>query len=283
MSYSEDHIVLAAEYVLGTLDVEERGQVVTMMSVDADYRALVERWEQKLGELTAMVGSVEPPAGLWERIKAAAWGTTPQLPLVLPELPPPPPEPVAALVEDPAATAQVIQFRSRANRWRAFTGLASAVAAALLAVVALQVTRPDLLPDGLRAKPRIQTVEVPAALPAQFVAVLQKGADAPAFLLTVDTASKSFTVRRVGAEAEQGKSFELWLVSDKLPKPRSLGVIGDSDFTRRATLSSYDNDLINKATYAVSVEPEGGSSTGAPTGPVVFTGKLVETVPPAAK
>ena len=288
MSYSEDHIVLAAEYVLGTLDAEERNQVATMMAVDPDYRALVERWERRLGELNAMVGSVEPPPELWERIKAAAFGTASQLPLALPELPPPPPppEPVAAPVEDTVAAAQVIQFRSRANRWRTLAGLATAVAAALVAVVALQVTRPELLPDGLRAKPVIQTVQVqapPAQTPAQFVALLQKSPDEPAFILTVDTVTKAFTVRRVGAEPEQGKSFELWLVSDKLPRPRSLGVIGDSDFTRRPTLSAYDAELINKATYAVTIEPEGGSPTGVATGPIVFTGKLVETVPPAAK
>jgi hypothetical protein len=32
----------------------------------------------------------------------------------------------------------------------------------------------------------------------------------------------------------------------------------------------------------VTVEPEGGSPTGVATGPIVFTGKLVESVPPAA-
>ena len=34
--------------------------------------------------------------------------------------------------------------------------------------------------------------------------------------------------------------------------------------------------IISEATYAVSIEPRGGSPTGAPTGPVVFTGKLIE-------
>ena len=36
---------------------------------------------------------------------------------------------------------------------------------------------------------------------------------------------------------EPGKSFELWLISDKLPQPRSLGVIGGSDFTARPVLA----------------------------------------------
>jgi anti-sigma-K factor RskA len=156
------------------------------------------------------------------------------------------------------------------------------VAASLAGVIWLQAYRPDLLPENLRVKPKIQVVEVPAPaapLPAQFVAVLQQGAAAPAFILTVDTATKNFTVRKVGAAAEPGKSYELWLVSDKLQRPRSLGVIGGSDFTIRPSLAAYDSDTINTATYAVTLEPEGGSPTGIATGPIVYAGTLVESVP----
>ena len=152
-------------------------------------------------------------------------------------------------------------------------------------MMAMQVYQPDLLPDGIRPKPRTQVVEVQTPAPpaaAQYVALLQKDAGSPAFILTVDAATKNFTVRKVGAQPEAGKSFELWVVSDKLQRPRSLGLIGGSDFTARPVLSGYDNDLVNQATYAVSLEPEGGSPTGAPTGPIVYTGKLIETVPPAA-
>ena len=60
MPYSEDHIALAAEYALGTLDADERAQVETMMSGDKDFTAMVEAWEHKLGVLNQMVGSVEP-------------------------------------------------------------------------------------------------------------------------------------------------------------------------------------------------------------------------------
>jgi len=115
------------------------------------------------------------------------------------------------------------------------------------------------------------------------VALLQKDSASPAFILTVDAATKNFTVRRVGATPEPGKSFELWIVSDKLQRPRSLGVIGGADFTARPALASYDADTVSKATYAVTVEPEGGSPTGAATGPIVFTGKLIETVPPGER
>ena len=78
---------------------------------------------------------------------------------------------------------------------------------------------------------------------------------------------------------EPGKSFELWLISDRLPQPRSLGVIGTSEFTARPVLSSYDAGTINSATYAVTVEQAGGSPDGTPHSTPVYTGKLIETVP----
>ncbi len=299
MAYSEDHIALAAEYALGTLDAGERAQVETMMAVDTEFTAIVHAWEYRLGVLNQMVGSIEPRPIVWENIKAAIGHSAgSQTPLVLPEAPPsPPPEPPA----EPVATAvvaeappvamdrsidnsNVIELAGRAKRWRSVASVATALAAALIGMLAVQVYRPELLPDGLRPKPRIQTVEVktPAPQPvpsAQYVALLQRDGGSPAFILTVDAATKNFTVRKVGADAEPGKSFELWLISDQLPQPRSLGVIGGSDFTARPVLADFDAGTINSALYAVTVEQAGGSPDGKPHSTPIFTGKLIETVP----
>lgn len=287
MAYSEDHIALAAEYALGTLDADERAQVETMMSVDKEFTAMVEAWQQKLGVLNQMVGSVEPRAEVWDRIKTAIGHSEPQSPLLLPDAPPPPPPP-ANDISAPAApvdTSNVVQLSARARRWRNVATLTTAIAAALVAMIATQLYAPDRLPEGLRPKVRTQIVEVKTEVvpppSGQYVALLQKDSASPAFILTVDATSKNFTVRRVGATPQPGKSFELWLVSDKLPGARSLGVIGGNDFTTRPVLQSYDADTVNEATYAVTLEPEGGSPTGIATGPVVFTGKLIEAVPPA--
>jgi anti-sigma-K factor RskA len=297
MAYSEDHIALAAEYALGTLDADERAQVETMMAVDTEFTAIVHAWEYRLGVLNQMVGSVEPRPIVWENIRAAVGHAEPQAAMVLPETSPPPPPPLATDAAEPAPALEpsavaadnsnVIQLSGRVRRWRNVASFATAIAAALIAMLAVQVYQPDLLPEGLRPKPRTQLVQVKTpmqlALPsAQYVAVLQQNGGAPAFILTVDAATRNFTVRKVGAAAEPGKSFELWLISDKLPQPRSLGVIGGSDFTARPVLSSYDANTINTATYAVTVEQEGGSPDGKPHSTPVFTGKLIETVPASA-
>jgi anti-sigma-K factor RskA len=286
MDYSEDHIALAAEYALGTLDADERAQVEQMMTVDKDYAVVVERWERALAVLNQMVGLVEPRPQVWDNIRSAIGASGAQATMILPQTPeaavvPP----IAAAPAPQADTSNVIDLTRRAQRWRGVATAMTAIAAALIALIGVQVTRPDLLPAGLRPKPDVQVAQqapTPQQLAAQsqYVALLQTDASSPAFILTVDAATKNFTVRRVGAEAQIGKSYELWIVSDKFQKPQSLGVIGGDEFTTRAALASYDPDTVNQATYAVTLEPEGGSPTGSATGPIVFTGKLIETVPP---
>ncbi len=288
MAYSDDHIALAAEYALGTLDADERAQVETMMSIDKDFTAMVQSWEHRLGALNQMVGSVEPRPEVWERIRTAVGHSQPQAPLVLPE----PSLPSAALPIERSApvvdNSNVIRLTANIRRWRSIATATSAIAAVLVAMVGVGLSVPDLLPDSMRPRPRTQVVEAkappPAAKPsAQYVAVLQKEGGSPAFILTVDEATRNFTVRKVGASAEPGTSFELWLISDKLPKPRSLGVIGGGDFTSRPVLASYDADLVKNATYAVTVEQAGGSPDGNPHSAPLFAGKLIETVPPPAR
>lgn len=342
MAYSEDHIALAAEYALGTLDADERAQVATMMAVDQEFAAIVQAWEFRLGSLNQMVGTIEPRPVVWENIRreiartASSHDSTHeppamQEPPMLSDVPPLPassssessapeppsldgqqPEPLQSDSDaipdiapqfipqthapDPRVVpvtqvpivddTNVIDLESRVKRWRTIASAVGALAAALLVTLSLQIFLPDALPGALRPAARIRTVEVktpaaPLSAPAQYVALLQGPSGGPAFILTVDGATRNFTVRKVGATPEPGKSFELWLISDKLPRPRSLGVIGSGDFTARPVLSGFDADVVNGATYAVTVEQAGGSPNGQPTSAPVFTGKLIETVPPS--
>jgi hypothetical protein len=61
---------LAAEYVLGTLEPDERVRAHAMLDVDHGFRAMVRIWERRFGELHLMVEPVDPPPEIWERIKA---------------------------------------------------------------------------------------------------------------------------------------------------------------------------------------------------------------------
>src|SRR5271169_1243542 len=145
MEYSEDHIALAAEYALGTLDADERAQVEILMATDNEFAAIVHAWEFRLGVLNQMVGSVEPPPELWERIRAALGLTgQQQAPPVLSEEPPP----MAPMIlqdmilqdlepgEAPPPIAEpsnVVQLAGRVRAYRNIAAAMTAIAAALLA------------------------------------------------------------------------------------------------------------------------------------------------------
>ena len=116
--------------------------------------------------------------------------------------------------------------------------------------------------------------------PGSFVAVLQKDAASPAFIVSVNVEARSLTIRPVAAKPQPNKSYELWLVNDKLPGPRSLGVIGDQPFTvEKARLTSLPEQVVQQAVLAVTLEPEGGSPSGQPTGPILYSGTLVQATP----
>jgi anti-sigma-K factor RskA len=156
--------------------------------------------------------------------------------------------------------SNVVSLEKRVSRWRSAALGATALAASLVGLVAYREV-------------------VRSAAPRSYVAVLQKDAASPAFLMTVDVDARTLTIRPVAAQQLAGKSYELWLVNEKLGAPKSLGVVGDRPFSVSPQLASYATSDIRDATYAVTLEPEGGSPSGAPTGPVLYAGKLVQANP----
>jgi anti-sigma-K factor RskA len=176
-------------------------------------------------------------------------------------------------------SADVIQLQRGVRRWRGITAAVSAIAALLAVFIAVTQFAPGLIP--LNRQPPPLVAANPQAPSQRFVAVLQQEPTAPAFLLTVDPQARTFTVRRVSATPEAGRSYELWLLSSNSPSPRSLGVVGADEFTTRPIPAGFDLEALRGAGYAVSLEPAGGSPSGAPTGPILFTGSMVESLPGA--
>lgn len=283
MIIDDEKEALAAEYVLGTLDPDERAEAQALIAVDQGFAAIVSKWERRLGELNVLVAPVEPPAHLWDKIKAQVADATQSGDVKLPDIDTTPGTSVDSGQDGEDATSYL---RRKLRRAHFRTALIGVIAAGLAAFIAVSGTRPDMLPQPLRPKPLIErvevvkTVEVPSPRPAQFVSALQKDQFAPAFLLTFDLDRRVFTVRAIIAPRQPGKSYELWMASEKFAGPRSLGIVGTQEFTIRPALASVDSTTLHSATYTVSLEPEGGSPTGAPTGPVLYSGKLLQATPP---
>jgi anti-sigma-K factor RskA len=111
--------------------------------------------------------------------------------------------------------------------------------------------------------------------PEQPIVAVLAGPDAkPALIATMLRGERTLTVKVVGAAAvPAGKSLELWMLPKDLP-PKSLGVIPDSGVGRVALSAPPDVVLANVPALAVSLEVAGGSPTGAPQGPVLYTGAV---------
>jgi anti-sigma-K factor RskA len=77
-------------------------------------------------------------------------------------------------------------------------------------------------------------------------------------------------------QMDQNTSWELWMLPGHEQKPVSLGLI-NTDETQELALPERLTPMINDAWgLAMSVEPKGGSPTGAPTGPVLYKGQRTE-------
>ena len=106
------------------------------------------------------------------------------------------------------------------------------------------------------------------------VAVLA-GPDAkPALIATATRGDRFLLVKAVGAQAVAAdKSLELWMLPDG-GAPRSLGLLSATGIARVALTAEVETTLAGIPALAVSLEPAGGSTTGAPTGPVLYSGKI---------
>jgi len=114
----------------------------------------------------------------------------------------------------------------------------------------------------------------PVVLPAPLVVALA-GADAKVALIATATRGERYLTLKTVGNANPGaeKVFELWALPQSGP-PQALGVIPPGDIVRVPLPNPADETLSNIATLAVSVEPPGGSPSGKPTGPVLYSGRV---------
>ncbi|MET0683570.1 MAG: anti-sigma factor [Casimicrobiaceae bacterium] len=114
--------------------------------------------------------------------------------------------------------------------------------------------------------------------PFESVVVVLAGPDAkPVLIATAERGSRFLTVKAVSEIAiARDRSLELWMLPDGQP-PQSLGLVPASGVDRVALRAPAGVALQNIPALAVSLEPAGGSTTGAPTGPVLYTGRVERT------
>jgi anti-sigma-K factor RskA len=107
-----------------------------------------------------------------------------------------------------------------------------------------------------------------------YVAVLADDKSAASMLVTFDPKNNKLTLQRVGNFQEaDDRSLQLWALPPS-GGPKSLGVLGRDKLLR---LTAGEADVREVPALAISLEPKGGvPSAGGPTGPVLFSGALIQ-------
>jgi anti-sigma-K factor RskA len=146
---------------------------------------------------------------------------------------------------------------ARMNLWRTWALAASAVLVLVLGAQLIRLSEP--------------TVELNA--------IAQLAGDDAAVRGTTVAALLSRDGKRLALRAERAivadaaRSYELWLLPDGGGAPISLAVLSSLD-AEFAVPAAQVGRISRGAKLAVSVEPAGGSKTGAPTGPVILVGAV---------
>ena len=242
MTDADDIDGLAAEYVLGSLSLEERRDVDARRRSDRALDAAVTAWERRLDTLGDFVPGVPPPAHLYEAI-------------------------AVRLSEQPI---DVSSLQRTIRRWRR-VAVAAVALAAVLAIVAVPVLRhPPASPTALIAVLQKSSAGYTADESADV-----KGP--PAFVVTIDMHLNTISVTPVAARPVPKRNFALWL-ERPAATPVPLGVVAPTEPTAvpwpiAEKGAHYQPAALLNATLLISLEPEGGA-TATPTGPVLFEGKL---------
>ena len=232
---------LAGELVLGVLTPEAEAAAWDRARTDPAFAADVAWWQGALGTLSADLEPIAPPVGAKAKVMAA----TDSQPATR-QVPPPPPR--------------------KSTNTRAWQAIAAALALVSLVELGLLLTRPE---------PEVVVREVQGATPPEpLVAALVPTDAAPPILVSLDVPQGVLTVDPSGLEAGD-RAVQLWLLPPGGGAPVSLGLLApntDNTVEVPVALAGLDPDLL--PSLAISLEPEGGSPTGAPTGPVVAAGAV---------
>ncbi len=231
---------LAAEYALGVLPAPDRLRAERLARQNLSFAAEVQGWERRLAPLGEAIRPQTPPAALWAAIER--------------ELPAPRPLPRPAPQPTPSARVE----RLVAPVWRWFALGSTGLLAASLAAITLLVTAP-----------------APTSMPAMMASVAS--ADGASLVTAVfDPANGHAMLMPADMTMPEGRVPELWLIPEG-QAPISLGLLQPGRPLRIELRRSDMPDGMMRhggATLAISAEPEGGSPTGQPTGPVLGTGAL---------
>ncbi len=233
MSANTEISGLAGEYVLGLLEPGERRAVERRAASDPGLGSAIQIWQRHFSAIDASAPPMVPSPGLWERIEAGIREV--------------PAENGARRGSSRSAWAL---FWNSLAVWRPM-GLAGAFASLVFAV---------LLATRIAGGPEVpQLVAVLAAPDGRAAAVVNAYANGTVQLVPLDVIA-----------VPEGRVLEVWTLQTRERGPVSLARM-DKARTIKLDLKGLSAAQVGHL-FEITLEPQGGSPTGKPTGPVLMKG-----------
>jgi anti-sigma-K factor RskA len=252
--------MLAAEYALGTLRGGARRRLQWYAQQNVMIRRSLEEWQQRLEPMAELGPARMPSAAVWEAIEqrlgfVAGRGAV--------DLDPTASRPAAA-----AATRPAHNWFDNLAFWRGW-----AIGVTALAAIAVVIAVRSLLPFGAAPSGTSQTAAQQGEAEVSHVAVLNNKNAEPVMLVAWDEAHSTMTLHRLGdVQLPPDRAMQLWGIPAS-GHPVSLGVLPNSG---NGKLPATQQRPESYGALAISIEPPGGSpNPDGPSGPVVFSGKLL--------
>jgi anti-sigma-K factor RskA len=122
-----------------------------------------------------------------------------------------------------------------------------------------------------------QRLTPPAEVKAAEFALMSDTKGNPLWLISVHPEANRVDMKAVTHNPPPaGKSYELWMIPDG-GKPVPMGLMNEDGQASETVSSELLARLAGAKALAISLEPQGGSPTGQPTGPVLWVAPLVTT------
>lgn len=250
MSMQNERDAMAADYVMGLLDAAGEAAAEQRLATDAAFARAVNAWRERLSDFDASAEPVKPGPDLWRRIAE----TTKK-------------ERITAL---PGARNAVLgaTIWNNLGFWRA-TGLAASFAALLFAVIAVgALTTSKELRRDLVALAQRKPV---------YVAILVNDTTKEAGAVVNAFANGRVELIPLKAiDVPPGHALQVWTLWDRAVGPKSIGLTGQSR-TLQLNLDTLPETVADQL-FEITLEPEGGSPIGRPTGPILFKGTTARTL-----
>ncbi|MGR0277567.1 anti-sigma factor [Marinomonas dokdonensis] len=224
---------LAGQYVLGTLSADERSAFETRLARSTELQSKVNKWQAHFASITDRLEPMPAPQPLSVRIERSLDALE-----------------SSAQTNKSAPTKQTSFWQSLAL-WR---GLSLAgFAFAVFFAVQLQFVTPKM------------------SDPTYIAVLVAPENKTPGWVIQTSQATQIQLVPLAAVEIPEGKVLQFWTKADGWEAPISLGLV-EKGQTLNIALDQLP-PLTENQLFELTLEQEGGSPTGKPTGPIQSIGR----------